>query len=311
MPMTRDALTDALRLSRGMSYKNAMAGLPLGGGKAVILADAKRTKTPEMLAAFGRAVDRLGGHYVTAEDVGISVADMIAVREQTRFVAGLPVAGGEVGGDPGPAHLAGRVPRHQGRGAPRARQGQPRRACTSRSRARAASPAASRATPRPRARACRSPTSTPTARTSSRRRRAARWCHRRDPRRSRPTSSARARWARSSPKRRSRRLKAPIVAGGANNQLATPAGRRADRRARHPLRPRLCHQRRRDHQRLDRISRRWRPQPGAPADRGDPRPARGDLGRSRRHRQQPRRGRRRDGAETDRARVGPLASPRA
>ncbi len=97
-----DALTDALRLSRGMSYKNAMAGLPLGGGKAVILADADRTKSPEMIAAFGRAVEGLGGNYVTAEDVGMSVSDMIAVREQTRFVAGLPVAGGEVGGDPGP-----------------------------------------------------------------------------------------------------------------------------------------------------------------------------------------------------------------
>ena len=97
-----DALTDALRLSRGMSYKNAMAGLPLGGCKAVVLADANRTKTPEMLAAFGRAVDRLGGHYVTAEDVGMSVADMMAIREQTKFVAGLPVEGGEVGGDPGP-----------------------------------------------------------------------------------------------------------------------------------------------------------------------------------------------------------------
>ncbi len=97
-----EALTDALRLSRGMSFKNAMAGLPLGGGKAVVLADANRTKTPEMLAAFGRAVDRLGGNYVTAEDVGMSVADMIAIRDQTKFVAGLPVAGGEVGGDPGP-----------------------------------------------------------------------------------------------------------------------------------------------------------------------------------------------------------------
>ncbi len=97
-----DALTDALRLSRGMSYKNAMAGLPLGGGKAVVLADANRTKTPELLAAFGRAVDRLGGNYVTAEDVGMSVADMLAIRDQTKFVAGLPVAGGEVGGDPGP-----------------------------------------------------------------------------------------------------------------------------------------------------------------------------------------------------------------
>ena len=97
-----DALTDALRLSRGMSYKNAMAGLPLGGGKAVVLANEERTKTPDMLVAFGRAVDSLGGKYVTAEDVGMSVADMIAISKQTRFVAGLPVEGGAVGGDPGP-----------------------------------------------------------------------------------------------------------------------------------------------------------------------------------------------------------------
>ena len=97
-----DALTDALRLSRGMSYKNAMAGLPLGGGKAVVLADSKRTKTSEMLAAFASAVDTLGGKYVTAEDVGMSVADMIEISKHTRFVAGLPVEGGEVGGDPGP-----------------------------------------------------------------------------------------------------------------------------------------------------------------------------------------------------------------
>ena len=97
-----DALTDSLRLSRGMSYKNAMAGLPLGGGKAVILADAERHKTIEQLAAFGSAIDRLGGQYVTAEDVGMSVADMIEIARKTRFVAGLPVAGGAVGGDPGP-----------------------------------------------------------------------------------------------------------------------------------------------------------------------------------------------------------------
>ena len=80
------ALTDALRLSRGMSYKNAMAGLPLGGGKAVVLADSNRTKTPAMLAAFGRAIDRMGGHYVTAEDVGMSVADMQAIARETRYV---------------------------------------------------------------------------------------------------------------------------------------------------------------------------------------------------------------------------------
>ncbi|HEX8447020.1 MAG TPA: Glu/Leu/Phe/Val dehydrogenase dimerization domain-containing protein [Sphingomonas sp.] len=96
------AVTDVLRLSRGMSFKNAMAGLPLGGGKAVILADSARVKSPELLAAFGRAVNSLGGRYVTAEDVGISLADMVAVREQTRFVSGLPVEGGAAGGDPGP-----------------------------------------------------------------------------------------------------------------------------------------------------------------------------------------------------------------
>ena len=99
---TADAVADALRLSRGMSYKNAMAGLPLGGGKAVILADEARTKTPEMIAAFGRAVNGLGGRYVTAEDVGMSVADMVAIAAETKFVAGLPVAEGAVGGDPGP-----------------------------------------------------------------------------------------------------------------------------------------------------------------------------------------------------------------
>lgn len=97
-----EALTDALRLSRGMSYKNAMAGLPLGGGKSVILARADRSKSPELLAAFGKAVDRLCGRYITAEDVGISMADMVEVRRQTKFVAGLPAEGSEVGGDPGP-----------------------------------------------------------------------------------------------------------------------------------------------------------------------------------------------------------------
>jgi leucine dehydrogenase len=97
-----EALTDALRLSRGMSYKNAMAGLPLGGGKAVILADESRTKSPDLLHAFGKAVDQLSGHYVTAEDVGMSVADMIEVARSTKYVAGLPNSAGDVGGDPGP-----------------------------------------------------------------------------------------------------------------------------------------------------------------------------------------------------------------
>ncbi|MGB3739696.1 MAG: Glu/Leu/Phe/Val dehydrogenase dimerization domain-containing protein [Pontixanthobacter sp.] len=99
----KDAIRDVLRLSRGMSYKNAMAGLPMGGGKAVILADAAMTKTPELLAAFGDAVNGLGGRYVTAEDVGISEADMVSVSRRTQFVSGLPQSGADAaGGDPGP-----------------------------------------------------------------------------------------------------------------------------------------------------------------------------------------------------------------
>jgi leucine dehydrogenase len=102
-----DAVIDALRLSRGMSYKNAMAGLPMGGGKGVILADQHGTKTPAMLAAFGRAIDSLGGSYVTAEDVGMSDADMVAIARETRHVSGLPVASGAAGGDPGPSTALG------------------------------------------------------------------------------------------------------------------------------------------------------------------------------------------------------------
>jgi leucine dehydrogenase len=86
-----------------MSYKNAMAGLPMGGGKAVILADAARTKTPAMLAAFGDAIEALGGRYVTAEDVGMSEADMVAIAGRTRHVTGLPPTDpSAAGGDPGP-----------------------------------------------------------------------------------------------------------------------------------------------------------------------------------------------------------------
>ena len=103
----QEAITDALRLSRGMSYKNAMAGLPMGGGKAVIIADNPDAKTPELLAAFGRAIDSLGGRYVTAEDVGMSDADMVAIARETRHVSGLPVASGEAGGDPGPLTALG------------------------------------------------------------------------------------------------------------------------------------------------------------------------------------------------------------
>ncbi|TJY62925.1 Glu/Leu/Phe/Val dehydrogenase [Sinimarinibacterium sp. CAU 1509] len=97
------AMTDALRLSRGMSYKNAVAGLPLGGGKAVILRDPQRVPTPALFEAFGRVVDQLGGRYVTAEDVGVSVADMEAVARRTRHVCGLSQRDdGSAGGDPSP-----------------------------------------------------------------------------------------------------------------------------------------------------------------------------------------------------------------
>jgi leucine dehydrogenase len=96
------AMRDALRLSRGMSYKNAMADLPMGGGKAVVLLDENRTKTPAMLAAFGDAVQALNGRYVTAEDVGASEADMVAISQRTPHVCGLPAEEGQLGGDPGP-----------------------------------------------------------------------------------------------------------------------------------------------------------------------------------------------------------------
>lgn len=102
-PQRSAAITDALRLSRGMSYKNAMAGLPMGGGKGVILADEDGVKTPELLAAFGRSVESLSGAYVTAEDVGITDADMVEIAKHTKHVSGLPVASGaDAGGDPGP-----------------------------------------------------------------------------------------------------------------------------------------------------------------------------------------------------------------
>lgn len=92
------AVTDALRLSMGMSHKAALAGLALGGGKAVIIADSRKDKTPEMMRAFGHAVERVAGRYITAEDVGCTVADMDAVAEVTEHVAG--ISGGA--GDPSP-----------------------------------------------------------------------------------------------------------------------------------------------------------------------------------------------------------------
>ncbi|MFN7569891.1 MAG: Glu/Leu/Phe/Val family dehydrogenase [Betaproteobacteria bacterium] len=100
------ALRDVLRLSRGMTFKAAAAGLDLGGGKAVILGDPRQSKTPELLRAMGVAVDRLGGRYITAEDMGTTVADFAWVRQNTRHVVGLPEALGGTG-DPSPTTARG------------------------------------------------------------------------------------------------------------------------------------------------------------------------------------------------------------
>ena len=100
------AIADVLNLSRGMSYKNAAAGLPLGGGKAVILGDAARDKTPALLRAMGRAIALLQGRYWTAEDMGMSPADMTEIARETRFVAGLD-SGAHASGDPSPVTARG------------------------------------------------------------------------------------------------------------------------------------------------------------------------------------------------------------
>jgi leucine dehydrogenase len=99
-----EAVTDALRLSRGMTYKSALAGLPLGGGKAVILGDPRKDKSEALFLAMGRFVDSLGGAYVTAEDVGISVDDVDTMARATRHVAGTRAGGA---GDPSPSTAYG------------------------------------------------------------------------------------------------------------------------------------------------------------------------------------------------------------
>jgi leucine dehydrogenase len=101
-----EALRDALRLSRGMTYKAAAANLSLGGGKAVIIGDPRELKTPALMRALGRAVHRFGGTYITAEDVGTTVADFAEVRKETCHVVGLPT---ELGGsgDPAPTTALG------------------------------------------------------------------------------------------------------------------------------------------------------------------------------------------------------------
>src|SRR3989338_2822122 len=96
-----DALRDVLRLSRGMTYKAAVTGLELGGGKAVIIADPKKDKSPELFEAFGRFVHTLGGRYITAEDVGINVEDVNVIHTQTKYVVGTGKNEGG-SGDPSP-----------------------------------------------------------------------------------------------------------------------------------------------------------------------------------------------------------------
>ncbi|MFS4438121.1 Glu/Leu/Phe/Val dehydrogenase dimerization domain-containing protein [Paracoccaceae bacterium GXU_MW_L88] len=90
-----EARADALRLARGMTYKNAMADLALGGGKSVIWGDAKTDKSPALFHAFGKAVDSLAGQYYTAEDVGISTEDMALVAEVTPYAVGLSGKSGD------------------------------------------------------------------------------------------------------------------------------------------------------------------------------------------------------------------------
>lgn len=84
-----EALNDVLRLSRGMSFKSSISGLNLGGGKAVIIGDAKTQKTPELMRKFGEYVNSLSGKYITAEDVGMETKDMDTVREVTQYVTGI------------------------------------------------------------------------------------------------------------------------------------------------------------------------------------------------------------------------------
>lgn len=101
-----EALHDVLRLAKGMTYKSAVAGLDLGGGKAVIIGDPQQDKSERLLRAYGRLIDSLGGRYITAEDVGTTLEDMVAVARETPWVSGLPQNHGG-SGDPSPATARG------------------------------------------------------------------------------------------------------------------------------------------------------------------------------------------------------------
>lgn len=101
-----EALNDVLRLSRGMTFKSAVSGLDLGGGKAVIIGDSKKDKTPEMIAKFGQFVNSLSGKYITAEDVGTTTADMDLIRDNTPHVTGISESRGG-SGNPSPVTAFG------------------------------------------------------------------------------------------------------------------------------------------------------------------------------------------------------------
>jgi leucine dehydrogenase len=101
-----EAITDVLRLSRGMSYKNALAGLKLGGGKSVLIGDPSTDKSPALMRSLGRAIEGLGGRYLAAEDVGMTLADMEEIAQETPHVFGRdPKAG--FGGEPAPMTALG------------------------------------------------------------------------------------------------------------------------------------------------------------------------------------------------------------
>lgn len=104
-----DALIDALRLAQGMSYKNALAGLPYGGGKSVIIGDPRIKDRERLFRAHGRFVNSLGGRYITAEDMNTSVQDMVYVNKETKYVVGLPDGSGDAtkSGDPSPSTARG------------------------------------------------------------------------------------------------------------------------------------------------------------------------------------------------------------
>lgn len=108
---SEEALNDVLRLSKGMTYKAAMAELKLGGGKSVIIGDPRKDKSPELMEAMGRFVEQMGGRYITAEDSGIAVSDLKQVAKFTEFVGGVDAKyrydGGEADGNPAPSTAYG------------------------------------------------------------------------------------------------------------------------------------------------------------------------------------------------------------